>query len=96
MASSIRIYLIRQIELKSELQKANEELKNKNRGMDEFINITAHELRTPIQPILGLSEIISGNLNGEQREYMDIIRRNARRLQRVTQNILDVTKIESR
>jgi two-component system, OmpR family, sensor histidine kinase VicK len=44
--------------------------------MDEFINIAAHELRTPIQPILGLSEIVSTNLNGEQREYMDIIRRN--------------------
>ena len=78
------------------LQKANEELTKKNRVMDEFINIAAHELRTPIQPILGLSEIMSANLNGEQREYMDIIRRNARRLQRLTQNILDVTKIESR
>jgi signal transduction histidine kinase len=64
--------------------------------MDEFINIAAHELRTPIQPILGLSEIVSTNLNGEQREYMDIIRRNARRLQKLTQNILDVTKIENR
>jgi signal transduction histidine kinase len=64
--------------------------------MEEFIIIAAHELRTPIQLILGLSEIISGNLNGEQREYMDIIRRNARRLQRLTQNISDVTKIGSR
>ena len=96
MVSSIRNYVKWQTELKSELQKANEELKNKNRVMDEFINIAAHELRTPIQPILGLSEIVSTNLNGEQREYMDIIRRNARRLQRLTQNILDVTKIENR
>ena len=39
----------------------------KNRVMDKFINIAAHELRTPIQPILSLSEIISANLNGEQR-----------------------------
>ena len=96
MVSSIRNYVKWQTELKSELQKANEELKNKNRVMDEFINIAAHELRTPIQPILGLSEIVSTNLNGEQREYMDIIRRNARRLQKLTQNILDVTKIENR
>src|ERR687897_2603374 len=63
--------------------------------MDEFINIAAHELRTPIQPILGLSEIVRSRLDGEQREYMDVVMRNARRLQRLTQNILDVTKIES-
>jgi signal transduction histidine kinase len=96
MVSSIRNYVKWQTELKSELQKANDELTKKNRGMDEFINIAAHELKTPIQPILGLSEIMSANLNGEQHEYMEIIRRNARRLQRLTQNILDVTKIESR
>ena len=95
MVSSIRNYVKWQTELKSELQKANDELKNKNRVMDEFINIAAHELKTPIQPILGLSEIISANLNGEQHEYMEIIRRNARRLQKLTQNILDVTKIEN-
>jgi signal transduction histidine kinase len=54
-----------------------------------------HELRTPIQPILGLSGIVHRRVNGEEQEYMDIIMRNARRLQRLTQNILDVTKIES-
>ena len=96
MVSSIRNYVKWQTELKSELQKANDELTMKNRGMDKFINIAAHEFKTPIQPILGLSEIMSTNLNGEQHEYMEIIRRNARRLQRLTQNILDVTKIESR
>ena len=63
--------------------------------MDEFINIAAHELRTPIQPILGLSEIVRNRLDGEQRECMDVVMRNARRLQRLTQNILDVAKIEN-
>ena len=67
MVSSIRNYLKWQTELKSGLQKANEGLTMKNRVMDKFINIAAHELRTPIQPILSLSEIISANLNGEQR-----------------------------
>jgi nitrate/nitrite-specific signal transduction histidine kinase len=64
--SSIRNYVKWQTVLKSELQKANEELTMKNRVMDKFINIAAHELRIPIKPILGLSEIISTNLNGEQ------------------------------
>ena len=95
MISSLRNYVKWQNELKNELQKANEELKNKNHLMDEFINIAAHELRTPIQPILGLSEIVRCKLNGEEQEYMEIIMRNARRLQRLTQNILDVTKIEN-
>ena len=67
MVSSIRNYLKWQTELKSGLQKANEGLTMKNSVMDKFINIPAHELRTPIQPILSLSEIISANLNGEQR-----------------------------
>ena len=62
---------------------------------NEFVNIAAHELRTPIQPILGLSEIIRPKVNAEVREYVDVIIRNARRLQRLTEEILDVTKIES-
>jgi signal transduction histidine kinase len=96
MISSIRNYVKLQTELKNEVQRANDELKNKNRLMDEFINIAAHELRTPIQPILGLSEFVRTRLDGEQRECMDVIMRNARRLQTLTQNILDLTKIESR
>ena len=96
MISSIRNYVKLQTELKNEVQKANDELKNKNRLMDEFINIAAHELRTPIQPILGLSELVRTKVDGEQRECMDVIMRNARRLQTLTQNILDLTKIESR
>jgi signal transduction histidine kinase len=95
MLSSIRNYVKSQTELKNEVQRANEELKNKNRLMDEFINIAAHELRAPIQPILGLSELVRTRLDGEQRESMDVIMRNARRLKALTQNILDLSKIES-
>jgi signal transduction histidine kinase len=95
MIASIKDDAKKQSLMQNEIQNANEELKNKNRLMDEFINIAAHELRTPIQPILGLSDIVRRKVNGEEQEYMDIIMRNARRLQRLTQNILDVTKIES-
>jgi signal transduction histidine kinase len=95
MIASIREYVKKQNLMQNEIQKANEELKNKNRLMDEFINIAAHELRTPIQPILGLADHVRGRVNGEEQEYMEIIMRNARRLQRLTQNILDVTKIEN-
>src|SRR5919198_3247233 len=62
----------------------------------EFIDIAAHELRTPIQPILGLSEIVLNNTKDiEQAKLLEVVSRNARRLLRFTEDILDVTKIKS-
>lgn len=58
--------------------------------------MAAHELRTPIQPILGLSEMLQLKIkNKGERELIDVIARNAKRLHRLTEDILDVTKIES-
>jgi signal transduction histidine kinase len=78
---------------------------------DEFINTAAHELRTPIQPILGMTDIVRSrvtaldsadrdNKNAAKRSegilpLLDVIFRNAKRLKQLTDNILDVTKIES-
>jgi two-component system sensor histidine kinase VicK len=76
----------------------NEQLKVHNKMQKEFINIAAHELRTPIQPILSLSELLRSKIsdnNDEQKELLDTIIRNAKRLQRLADDILDVTKIES-
>jgi signal transduction histidine kinase len=74
-----------------------QKVKESEKMKDEFINIAAHELRTPIQPILGLSDIMYSKIKDEdQRELLDIIIRNAKRLKRLTDNVLDVTKIESR
>jgi two-component system, OmpR family, sensor histidine kinase VicK len=77
-----------------------EQLKIHDKMQKEFIDIAAHELRTPIQPILGLSQVlqskIKNNNNIEYQELVDTIARNAQRLQRLTEDILDVTKIESR
>ena len=71
----------------------------KQRTQKEFINVAAHELRTPIQPILGLSEILRSRLTKgpewQGRDLLDIIIRNAKRLQRLAEDILDVTRIES-
>jgi signal transduction histidine kinase len=83
------------IEREEVIRSQYEKLKESDRMKDEFVNIAAHELRTPIQPILGLSEIIRPKVNAEDREYVDVIVRNAKRLQRLTEEILDVTKIES-
>src|ERR671919_187531 len=79
-------------------------LKEMDRMKDEFINVAAHELRTPIQPIIGLSEVLrsrignndSGNrVNAENQEFVDVILRNGQRLGKLVEDVLDVTKIES-
>jgi signal transduction histidine kinase len=62
----------------------------------EFINIAAHELRTPIQPILGLSGALQDLVHKEpERVYVETILRNAKRLEKLTEDLLDVTRIES-
>jgi two-component system sensor histidine kinase VicK len=84
-------------ESNKQLELANEQLKIHDKMQKEFINIAAHELRTPIQPILGLSEVLSSKTGRieQYNELIDAIIRNAKRLQRLTEDILDVTKIES-
>jgi signal transduction histidine kinase len=81
-----------------QLSLSNEQLKIRDKAQQEFINIAAHELRTPIQPIIGLSEVLrSKKLEGQlqQENILDVIIRNAKRLQRLSQVILDITIIES-
>jgi two-component system sensor histidine kinase VicK len=75
----------------------NEQLRLTDNMQRDFINIAAHELRTPIQPILGLSQILSSKLiNTEYSDHLNIIVKNALKLQRLTDDILDVQKIESK
>ena len=84
-------------------RKLNEELLMTDKMQKEFINVAAHELRTPIVPILGLSEILrsrtikdmSSSRKKQDLEMLDIVIRNAGRLSRLTEDILDITKIES-
>ena len=87
----------KQEELIKELEKANEELKYKDHLKNEFINIAAHELRTPIQPILGLCELLrERNTTIEKdEEILDVIIRNSKRLMKLAEDILNVTRIES-
>src|SRR5215204_5195321 len=77
-----------------ELRKANEQLKVHDKLQKEFINITAHELRTPIQSIMGYAEMIK-SFPEKTSTYVQPIERNAQRLYKLIQDILDITKIES-
>jgi signal transduction histidine kinase len=74
-----------------------QKLKESEKLKDDFVNIAAHELRNPIQPILGLTQILRSKIkDSEQQQLLDTILRSAQRLQRLTQDILDVSRIESK
>jgi two-component system sensor histidine kinase VicK len=77
----------------------NEELKRADKMQKQFINVAAHELRTPVQPILGVLGLLRSRTTEitkqELDESLDLMMRNALRLKRLAEDILDVTKIES-
>lgn len=90
------------IESNKLLATANEQLKVHDRMQNEFINVAAHELRTPIMPILGDAEYIehkfdiTNEIVEVDKETITSIIRNAKRLDRLASDILDVTRIESK
>jgi two-component system, OmpR family, sensor histidine kinase VicK len=85
-----------QIELMAQLKEANEQLEVHDKMQKEFINVAAHELRTPIQPILSLADALRSDVTTtEGQEILDIVIRNAERLQRLAEDILDIARIES-
>ena len=104
MISSIRIYIDEQRRLSDELKTANDEIAQRERMKDEFINVAAHEMRTPVQPILGLSELLKSKKHGnnatesdrEEEELLDMIISNAKRLLLLEENILDVSRLENK
>ena len=86
------------------LKMVNEKLEVNDKVLNEFIHIAAHELRNPIQPILGFSQIVKtmveqiekDHINKDQIfNHLDIIIRNARNLQMLSDEILDIAKIET-
>src|ERR671914_1724447 len=72
----------------------NEQLKLHDKMQKEFINIASHEMKTPTQAILGMSGLLQ-YYPEKKDELIEIIRGNAKRLQALTSDILDVTRIES-
>jgi signal transduction histidine kinase len=82
------------------LREANERLKEHDRLQSEFINVAAHELRTPVQSLLGAAEMLEDQmLAGEESirmsKLVEMILRNAKRLAKLAYDILQVSRIES-
>jgi signal transduction histidine kinase len=82
-----------------DLAAANAELRRLDDLKSQFVSVAAHELRRPLSPIIGYVELLLeeevGPLGDDQREYLEIVQRGARRLVDLTNNLLDVTRIEA-
>ena len=81
---------------------ANEKLRMQDKIQSDFIKVAAHELRNPIQPILGMAQIVKSVITQKKEvninqtcDHLDIIIRNARKLQRLTDDVLDINRIET-
>jgi two-component system, OmpR family, sensor histidine kinase VicK len=82
------------VQLNKNLMNAYDSLKKHEEMEKEFINITAHELRTPSQSIIGYSEMMKYYPDRFQ-QYLDPLLRNAERLHLLVTDMLDVARIES-
>jgi signal transduction histidine kinase len=97
----VQTELYDQVKLANEqLELAYERLKEQDKMQREFINIAAHELRTPVQPLLGMADILAAECSENEKvsvtkEDLDLIIRNSKRLERLSSDILQVTRIES-
>jgi signal transduction histidine kinase len=82
------------------LNKVNEELNTKYNNQREFVSLAAHELRSPIMPLLGILELLEYEFETDkkeiklQKEHYERFARNTRRLERLASEILDITKID--
>ena len=77
------------------LKKLNKRLQSHGKNQKEFIDILAHEIRHPIQPIIGLTEYVKSKLKDKQQiELLDSVIASGQKLNALTENILDVSRIE--
>ena len=84
-----------QSEVYTRLKKSHEKLRTEDRMQIKFMDLVAHELRTPLQSILGLTELLNNEIQNKNQNFvLGIIITNARKLQRLSENILDVTRLE--
>jgi nitrogen-specific signal transduction histidine kinase len=94
--ASIFESLWNQTELYEHIRYLYQQLQSQDKLKQEFMDIAAHELRTPIQPILGLAQVLKDQTSDStQIKFLDVILRNAKRLQKLQEEMLDVTRIES-
>jgi len=80
----------------TDLKKAYQELSEISCYRSEFFAHVTHDLKTPITAIKGAAEVLGKKTGGEGGEYLDIIHRNASKLSKMVQDLLDSSRIESK
>lgn len=83
------------IETNKNLIMANEQIKDLTMNQKEFIDVAAHELRTPTQAILGYSDLLLLSAQQTNVGYIKLIMKNANRIKRLISNILDMARIDN-
>jgi len=87
----------KQTEIYQQLKEAHEKLKIHEKMQKEFINIVAHDLRTPLTPIIGLTEYVRDKTKDvHHMELLDRVVKDAKKLSYLNEKILDVTRFESK
>ena len=80
----------------AQLEQSNLELKQANLAKSNFLSMMSHEIRTPMNGVLGMLELLSlSNLDGHQRNTLEIVRESGKSLLRIIDDILDFSKIEA-
>ncbi|WP_292060446.1 ATP-binding protein [Brevundimonas sp. UBA5936] len=92
----IRAFQEHQAHLIEELEAARDKADAANEAKSNFLGVISHELRTPMNGVLGAAQLLSSTrLEGAQREYLSIIRNSGDNLLSLLNDILDMTKIEA-
>jgi len=92
----IRAFQEHQAHLIEELETARDKADAANEAKSSFLGVISHELRTPMNGVLGAAQLLSATrLEGTQREYLSIIRNSGDNLLSLLNDILDMTKIEA-
>ena len=99
VAINNRRMFVRAIRLRLELLKARDSAEAGSRAKNEFVSVVSHELRTPLTALTGslglLANEVAGELSSKSRELVDIATRNAQRLSRLIDDLLDMERMET-